>query len=147
MWDELGISRCDDPKAISRAYAARLKKLDPDSDPAGFARLRGALEAALAEAAGIESRFEPLDDWGLVAFDFADRPDADEPMPSHDNSRSNEPPASQLAADRLAEWSDASGDDATLLNELNSALGRPDPATALSLYYRITARARAERSH
>jgi len=50
MWDELGISPSDDPKAIRRAYAARLKALDPDRDPAAFARLRAALEWALSEA-------------------------------------------------------------------------------------------------
>ncbi|MBC9881421.1 hypothetical protein G8O24_29275 [Bradyrhizobium sp. INPA01-394B] len=49
MWDELGIGPCDDPKAVRRAYAARLKKLDIDQDPAAFARLREALEWALAE--------------------------------------------------------------------------------------------------
>ena len=43
MWDELGIGPCHDPKAIRRAYAARLKKLDPDRDPAAFTRLREAL--------------------------------------------------------------------------------------------------------
>ena len=35
--------------AAYRAYAARLKKLDIDQDPAAFARLREALEWALAE--------------------------------------------------------------------------------------------------
>jgi hypothetical protein len=50
MWDELGIAPSDDPKAIRRAYAARLKALDPDRDPAGFVRLRQALEWALGRA-------------------------------------------------------------------------------------------------
>jgi len=47
MWDELGIAPCDDPKAIRRAYAARLKLLDPDREPDAFARLRQAYERAL----------------------------------------------------------------------------------------------------
>jgi hypothetical protein len=50
MWDELGIAPSDDSKSIRRAYAARLKALDPDRDPAGFARLRQALEWALGRA-------------------------------------------------------------------------------------------------
>ena len=56
MWDELGIAPCDDPKAIRRAYAARLKKLDPDRDPNGFARLRDAYEWALKRAGAEERR-------------------------------------------------------------------------------------------
>jgi curved DNA-binding protein CbpA len=51
MWDELGIPPCHDQKTIRRAYAARLKKLDPDREPAAFARLRHAFEQALHEAA------------------------------------------------------------------------------------------------
>ena len=47
MWDELGIAPCEDPKAIRRAYAARLKLLDPDREPDAFARLRQAYERAL----------------------------------------------------------------------------------------------------
>ena len=59
MWDELGIAPCDDPKAIRRAYAARLKALDPDRDPAGFARLRQAFEWALGRTAGGARPYRP----------------------------------------------------------------------------------------
>ncbi|HEX7155636.1 MAG TPA: J domain-containing protein [Burkholderiaceae bacterium] len=47
IWDELGIAPCDDPKVIRRAYAARLRQLDPDREPDAFARLREAYERAL----------------------------------------------------------------------------------------------------
>jgi TPR repeat protein len=50
-WDELGIAETAEAGAIKRAYAARLKQVRPDEDPAGFARLRAAYEAALAWAA------------------------------------------------------------------------------------------------
>jgi len=46
-WDELGISPTGEAAAIRRAYAIRLKQIRPDDDPAGFARLRAAYEAAL----------------------------------------------------------------------------------------------------
>ena len=48
MWDVLGIDPTDDPKAIRRAYAARLRQMDPDREREAFARLREALEWALA---------------------------------------------------------------------------------------------------
>ncbi|HKD31661.1 MAG TPA: hypothetical protein VKC66_37875, partial [Xanthobacteraceae bacterium] len=50
MWEELGIVPTGDPKAIRRAYAGRLRSLDPDQDPAAFQRLRQAFEAALSQA-------------------------------------------------------------------------------------------------
>ncbi len=50
-WDALGIDPTTDRSAIRRAYAARLKAMDVDADPQGFADLRDARDAALAHAA------------------------------------------------------------------------------------------------
>ena len=50
MWQVLGIAATDDPVAIRRAYAARLKALDPDRNPEEFWALRRAYESALARA-------------------------------------------------------------------------------------------------
>ena len=46
-WSVLGLDADADAGSIRKAYAARLKAIDPDVDPAGFARLREAREAAL----------------------------------------------------------------------------------------------------
>ncbi len=45
-WQELGITPTADRNAIRRAYAARLKMLDLQREPAAFQRLREAYEAA-----------------------------------------------------------------------------------------------------
>ncbi|EQB19517.1 hypothetical protein [Novosphingobium lindaniclasticum] len=46
-WSILGIGRTADAAAIRKAYAARLKAMDVDSDVEGFARLRQARDQAL----------------------------------------------------------------------------------------------------
>jgi hypothetical protein len=51
MWDELGIEPTRDAKAVRRAYAVRLRTIDPDRDPAAFQRLRAAYERALFHVA------------------------------------------------------------------------------------------------
>lgn len=55
-WSELGIDRTDDASVIRRAYAAKLKAMDPDADPAAFARLRDARGYALHLAADAAQR-------------------------------------------------------------------------------------------
>lgn len=68
MWKELGIPATTDLKEIRRAYAARLRATDPDTDPAGFMRLRNAYEAALRHAQRAQARAaapeEDEDDFG-----------------------------------------------------------------------------------
>ncbi len=48
-WGELGLPADSDASAVRQAYAALLRAMDPDADPAGFARLRAARDAALAD--------------------------------------------------------------------------------------------------
>jgi hypothetical protein len=46
-WDELGLPADSDAGSIRRAYAQRLKAMDVDADPQGFAQLREARDIAL----------------------------------------------------------------------------------------------------
>jgi hypothetical protein len=49
-WDLLGIDPTDDKRAVKRAYAAKLKSIDPDADPKAFLALRDAFQIAQWEA-------------------------------------------------------------------------------------------------
>ncbi|MCA1197499.1 hypothetical protein K9B35_05945 [Sphingomonas sp. R647] len=51
-WHVLGIAPTDDVRAVRRAYAARLKSIEIDTDPEGYAALRLARDAALRLANG-----------------------------------------------------------------------------------------------
>lgn len=49
-WKKLGIEPTDDKRAIKKAYAAKLKAIDPDKDAKAFLTLREALQVAQWEA-------------------------------------------------------------------------------------------------
>jgi hypothetical protein len=117
MWDELGIAPCNDPKAIRRAYAARLKKLDPDRNPEAFARLRHALEWALDGAD--EDRADP-------------RSSAASPPPARSIPESEpQPPVPEPDHDDIR--------DRALLIALDAALQQRNTCEATALYYRAAA--------
>jgi hypothetical protein len=149
MWDELGISPCDDPKAIRRAYAARLRKLDPDNDPAAFTRLREALEWALAgtdDAAAQPFRPDragrPDPEAAPVASNDLDQPSL-QPTRSEfldpDPPTEDEPAAADFIADAHPDWLEVAASDRLLLDALESALERRNAAVAMSLFYRAAA--------
>jgi hypothetical protein len=148
LWDELGIAPCHDAKVIRRAYAIRLKELDPDRNPEAFARLRRAFE------------------WALSGVGRPDRPAAAPPPPS----QNGDVPLQELtdastdelseAADEDAGWDnarpahpDAQADlqplarapdrddirDRGLLVTLDAALQQRDATIATALYYRAAA--------
>ena len=152
MWDELGIAPCADRKAIRRAYAARLKKLDPDRDPNGFARLRDAFEWALSRAGEDDGRrsseapptsadrdTDAVEDdlRTLTRAEAQADPDRSEPA-AHSSAAPTEsvqPPDPQPLP---ASWHDDIRDQA-LLAELDAALRRHDGNAATVLYYRAAA--------
>jgi hypothetical protein len=137
MWDELGITPSDDSKAIRRAYAARLKTLDPDRDLAGFARLRQALEWALA-AAEASSATPP---------DGRDRDDsvADNALagaldaPWFDGAATAAPTEPEGDVDAAVDSRVADARDRALVDALDSAIERRDVLAAINLYYRAAA--------
>jgi len=139
MWDELGIAPCDDAKTIRRAYAARLKTLDPDRDPEAFARLRRAFEWALngggdepPHAARPDRAAEPAE--SIVRTAARSEPEAAHSTASRaENPRAPalHPPAPSTDHDDIR--------DRALLMAFDGALRRRDANEATVLYYRAAA--------
>jgi hypothetical protein len=70
IWKILGIDKTPDKREIKRAYATKLKAIDPDKDPKGFLELRAALDSALRHA----DFSQPPQDFGPVGEDVDDAP-------------------------------------------------------------------------
>lgn len=70
-WKELGIDPTSDTRAIRVAYSARLKAIDPETDPQAFIALREAFDAAKIQAQWVDLPDEEEDeeDWDEEAWD------------------------------------------------------------------------------
>lgn len=97
VWETLGIEPTNEQAAIKRAYAARLKQVRPDEDPAGFQALREARDEALYLSAYLddEGKWQD-DDWDEDEFDenswdaeIAEDGNADEDNSDQGNSEQN----------------------------------------------------------
>jgi hypothetical protein len=150
MWDVLAIAPTDDPKAIRRAYAARLRQIDPDRDRAGFARLRQALEWALAGAKQPPRRLPHEEPAREPAPAAAEAPMAAIEIAPVLQARQDVPtfPATQLPAPPVLPRTHAPpppdivgehANERALLIGLESALQRRDARDASQLYCRAAA--------
>jgi hypothetical protein len=116
MWDVLGITATDDGKAVRRAYAARLKTMDPDREPAAFQRLRAAYDWALkvtsvrTSPAGIPSDSTDIQRADLPETQVPSAPEAARPPPDP-----------------------ADAEHATLIQMINTAFGAGDTRNGLKL--------------
>ena len=81
IWATLDCDPTTDRGTIRKAYAARLKAMDVDADPAAFEALRDARDAALARAA---DPVAPVEVEPMMADDLPPPPIAPEPEPEVD---------------------------------------------------------------
>lgn len=118
-WSTLGIDADSDESAVRKAYATKLRAMDPDADHAKFDRLRTARDRALAlarsRAAGVVEQ-DDEDDWFASDGNFDDASDdgdasfiGETPLPaqSHDDLGYVEHDATPATPDPVAAAQDA----------------------------------------
>jgi hypothetical protein len=79
-WKMLGIAPTSDKRAIKKAYAAKLKSIDPDKDPKAFLELREALDRATWESAYVENSETYAEDIEALEPDFQPAEGEDYPL-------------------------------------------------------------------
>lgn len=139
IWKTLGCKPGSDLATVRRAYAARLKQVHPEDDPAGFQALREAYESAAQLARGRRrSAFTPQ-------FHFDDHdPEAEADVASdgldHRAAHEDAWRVSQDADAASERWGDGDGRDW-------SAAPRPSPAAPPPPSAEVLAEREAARAH
>lgn len=94
-WKALGIAPTSDQRAIRSAYTAKLKAIDPETDPQAFIALREAFESARGQAQWVDLPDDEDEDW---AEDWDDNSEA-EVSYSYSPISGAATPAAEAAAD------------------------------------------------
>jgi hypothetical protein len=132
IWTTLGIERTSDQRAIRSAYAAKLKNIDVDGDPAAFIALRDAYEWAREDARYADYYDWDDDDLGGGELDESEvdlqaANWAANALPDEQNSQEVAPPqgvAEQPLTDQLESLPEET------LPDLSSNTEEPEPASA-----------------
>lgn len=66
VWDILGVEETKDKEQLKAAYRRKLRNVNPEDDPEGFMRLRGAYEEAVRLAEAMEDSEEASEDSDLL---------------------------------------------------------------------------------
>ena len=127
-WSMLGIDADADEPAVRRAYATKLKAMDPDVDHQGFERLREARDRALAlarsrGAAAVKNQDDEPDDW------LAEANGADQWQPGSRDYDEDDSPVASDSADPASASMLYDGIAVTVLRG-DVSTGRPMPTLA-----------------
>ena len=101
-WRVLGIEATDDPRAVKRAYARRLKLIDQEKQAPAFEELRAAYERAREVAEWRQRVAAPSD---APEHSLAEDPVAEDPVaedPATGDSASGDPLTENTAAENAA---------------------------------------------
>ncbi|MBU6164691.1 MAG: TonB family protein [Alphaproteobacteria bacterium] len=115
-WAILGLPPGADRDAIRRAYARKLKGVNPEDDPEGFMALRTAHDAALNQLKWQQQW--PGDDADRAADESGDAPPAAawQPVPAEPADAAPDEQAAALAAERAADAADLAARQQALID-------------------------------